>query len=254
MALPYPFNIATSLTATALRAGAGVSARIDGKQPEKLLELYDFEACPHCRLVREVLTELDIDALIKPCPKGGQRYRQEIKERGGKAQFPYLVDPNTGTELYESTAIIRYLFETYGSGSVPWHWQIVEVQRFSSVLASVPRWGEGLRAYPANPPELPLELYSFESSPFARPVRDLLCEMEIAYILRSVGRTQASDWVPPAVRKQGTGDSSPKSRNRIALQERAGIISIPYLVDPNTGEEMAESAAILDYLKRTYAA
>ena len=35
-------------------------------------------------------------------------------ERGGKAQFPYLVDPNTGVEMYESLDIIDYLFETYG--------------------------------------------------------------------------------------------------------------------------------------------
>jgi glutathione S-transferase len=28
---------------------------------------------------------------------------------------PYLVDPNTGTALYESTEIQRYLLETYGA-------------------------------------------------------------------------------------------------------------------------------------------
>lgn len=32
------------------------------------------------------------------------------------AQFPYLIDPNTGTEMYESDAIISYLFNTYGDG------------------------------------------------------------------------------------------------------------------------------------------
>ena len=40
-------------------------------------------------------------------------------ERGGKAQFPYLVDPNTGREMYESDDIVRYLFDTYGDGSLP---------------------------------------------------------------------------------------------------------------------------------------
>ena len=78
-----------------------------------LLELYDFEGCPHCRLVREVITELDLDALVYPCPKGGSRYRDTVVELGGKAQFPFLVDPNTETELPESTAIIDYLTKTY---------------------------------------------------------------------------------------------------------------------------------------------
>ena len=34
---------------------------------------------------------------------------------GGKSQFPYLVDPNTDTSMYESDDIINYLFDKYGS-------------------------------------------------------------------------------------------------------------------------------------------
>ena len=34
--------------------------------------------------------------------------------------------------------------------------------------------------------------------------------------------------------------------------ERAGRIAVPYLVDPNTGTELFESADILDYLDQTY--
>ena len=41
------------------------------RRPEKLLKLYDIEASPYCRLVREVLTELDLDVLVLPCPAGG---------------------------------------------------------------------------------------------------------------------------------------------------------------------------------------
>lgn len=33
-------------------------------------------------------------------------------------QFPYLVDENTGRALYESDAIVRYLYETYGGGTL----------------------------------------------------------------------------------------------------------------------------------------
>ncbi len=252
MSVLYPLNIATSLASTVLRAGAGVSATPAARQPQELLKLYDFEGCPHCRLVREVLTELDLDALILPCPKGGTRFREEVVEKGGTAQFPFLEDPNTGQSMYESADIIRYLFATYGDSAPTWPWRLVELQRLGSVLTSATRYGVGTWARSAKAPEKPLELYSFEASPFARPVRDLLCEMEIPYILRSVGRTQLADWVPPALR--GKAQTAPRTCNRRALEQRAGFISIPYLVDPNTGTEMAESSAILDYLKETYAA
>ena len=49
----------------------------------------------------EVLTALDLEAVIYPCPKGGTRFRSVVRERGGKEQFPYLVDPNTGIAIYE---------------------------------------------------------------------------------------------------------------------------------------------------------
>ena len=46
--------------------------------------------------VREALTLLDLDVLIYPCPKGGPTYRPKAQQMSGKAQFPFLVDPNTG--------------------------------------------------------------------------------------------------------------------------------------------------------------
>ena len=250
----YPLNIATSLAATFMRGGVGVAAQPVQEVPEKLLELYEFEGCPHCRLVREVLTELDLDAIIYPCPKGGSRYRDKVIAEGGKAQFPYFVDPNTGTSMYESADIVKYLFSTYAKRRPSWQWQAIELQRIGSVLASIPRMGLGIRARASRAPEQPLELYSFESSPFARPVRDLLCELEIPYVLRSVGRTQLSDWMPPMLRRSVGDDAEPRTRNRMALKARAGLISIPYLVDPNTDTELAESADILTYIEETYAA
>lgn len=84
-------------------------------RPEVSLELYEFEACPFCRKVREVMTELDLSYVSRTCAKGAGANRREVEARGGKRLFPYLVDPNTGTELYESDAIVDYLDRTYGS-------------------------------------------------------------------------------------------------------------------------------------------
>jgi len=246
-------NLAGSMLTTVARAGQGIATQPASERPPLLLELYEFEACPYCRVAREALTELDLDALIYPCPKGGQRFRPEAIRIGGKAQFPLLVDPNHNERLYESSDIVAYLYRTYGHREVPLRWQIMPLQKFGSSLAGIPRFGAGLRARPSRLPEQPIELYSFESSPFARLVREYLCELELPWVLHSVGRSTAADWLPPPMRDAAAVDAEPGTINRRALLERAGRISIPYLVDPNTGSELAESADILDYLRTTYA-
>src|SRR5512143_426154 len=104
-------DVATSFATTLLRMPSGLSVGNVGKRPKKMLELYEFEACPYCRKVREALSMLDLSAMIYPCPKGGRRFRARVKALGGKELFPYLVDPNTDTAMYESNDIVAYLYE-----------------------------------------------------------------------------------------------------------------------------------------------
>lgn len=250
--LKFRINLASSTMATVLRTGMGISAKPATSKPDALLELYDIEGSPYCRLVREALTELDLDAMIYPCPRGGTRYRPMAIELGGKAQFPLLVDPNSGMTLYESLDIVEYLFGTYAGRSLPIKWRAGAVQVLGSFMTDVARMASGTTARASTAPREPLELYSFESSPYARMVRDALCELEIAYVLRSAGRTRLSDWVPPILRDSLSLQPDPELKNRRDLLERAGRVSIPYLVDPNTGVEMGESRAIVDYLEETY--
>ena len=245
-------NIATSIMSTLLRANAGINSQPADIKPELLLQLYDIENCPYCRLVREALTELDLDVEIMPCPKSGTRYRPELIERGGKAQFPYLVDPNTGVELYESLDIVAYLFESYGMRPLPLKWRLGRLQTVGSMLASAPRAVRGMTAKPGDQPELPLELYSFESSPYARLVREQLCEMEISYIVRNCGRSEWREWMLPALHKKLNITPDSTLENRRKLQTEEGNISIPFLFDPNTEIGMFESASIVEYLQEQY--
>jgi len=228
-----PLDVATSFAASVLRLGAGMGVGTVGPRPERPLELYDFEGCPYCRKVREALSVLDLDVLVRPCPKGGPRFRPEVTRRGGKEQFPFLIDPNGGVELYESDEIIRYLFATYGDGRVPLGLGLWLVADVTSMLASAARFGSGVRYRKAKEPRAPLELWSFEASPFCRIAREALCELELPYLLHNVAA------------------GSPK---REAFVRRAGKMQVPYLVDPNTGAKMFESADIIAYLEETYAA
>jgi len=247
-----PINFATSVLATLVRTGGGISSKSAALKPKMPLKLFDMEGCPYCRLVRETLTELDLDAEIYPCPKQGERFRIQVIEKGGKAQFPFLIDPNTGAEIYESLSIIKYLFEIYGQRPLPLKWQLGSLQTMGSMLASTARPGLGITKKASMAPVLLLELYSFESSPYARLVRECLCEMEIPYILHNCGRTELGEWVLPSLRDALKIVPNSELTNRKILQEKTGRMAIPYLIDPNENIEMFESAKIVEYLEATY--
>lgn len=250
-------DVGTSLLASTLAVWRGTAAfRPAPKQPLKPLELYEFEASPYCRLVREALTELDLDAVIYPCPKGGKRYRPKVQIRGGKQQYPFLVDPNTGARLYESADILAYLAKTYGGRTRRQDGLRRRLSVGTAYAASVARAWRGVRGMKARPSKLPkklLELYSFESSPYSRLVRETLCELEIPYLLRNTGKARMTDLGPPAFRDRLLRAPKDTGRNRKRLAEHTGRVQLPYLIDPNTGTEMFESARIIAYLEKTYA-
>lgn len=225
-------DVTTSVMATLARLGHGASVGSLGARPDKPLELYEFEACPFCRKVREALSVLDLEAMVHPCPKRGPRFRPEVERRGGKQQFPYLVDPNTGVEMYESDDIVRYLFERYGAGKAPAMLSLGLLTDATAFIASAARMNGGMSYRLSDPPAEPLELWSFEASPFCRIVREALCELEIPYRLHNVAK------------------GSPR---REAFVARSGKMMVPYLVDPNRNVAMFESADIVAYLNEAYA-
>jgi glutathione S-transferase len=231
MGIPRALDVATSFAASATRMGAGMAVGQLGPRPARLLELYEFEACPYCRKVREALSMLDLDAMVYPCPGGGPRFREEVRRRGGKTLFPYLVDPNAGKEMYESDDIVRHLFATYGQGSVPALLGLPVVTNLASMVASAWRVGMGGRYRPAKQPAKPLELWSYEASPFCRIAREALSSLELPYQLHNVAQGSA---------------------RREEFVARSGRMMVPWLSDPNTGRTMFESADIVRYLESTY--
>eukprot|EP00913_Durusdinium_trenchii_P031564 g29556.t1 len=169
-------------------------------RPSKRLILYEFEGCPFCRRVRETASVLALDLVVYPCPKGTlkaaggpqtSRFRPEVAKLGGKELFPFLVDENTGVQMYESAEINKYLWKTYGAqAEVPWTYWLGE-KLFVKPLIFFPTLlrplvTHGLLRVPSVAPESPLELWGCESSPFVRLVREALCCLELPYVLRQV--------------------------------------------------------------------
>ena len=63
-----------ALLPSLVRLASGAVVKGHRKVPVLPLEFYDGEFCPYCRYVREALTELDLDAIIYPVPKKGNRF------------------------------------------------------------------------------------------------------------------------------------------------------------------------------------
>ena len=226
------WDLTTATAASAARPNFGNVHYERTKTPERPLELYEFEVCPYCRIAREALSALSLDPIIYPCPKGGRRFREKMKKQGGRYQFPYLVDPNTGVSMYESADIVDYLFREYGDGKTPWFLRQRAFAVSTSMLASGFRVRKGHRAVSSRKPEKLLELYSYEGSPYCRIAREALCELELPHQLRNVPR---------------------QSPGRDGFVSVSGKMQVPYLLDPIMGTQMFESEAIRGYLYETYA-
>jgi len=227
----------SSYAATVARFGRGIYpiiTRDKRARRARLIELYDYEACPYCRKVRELLCELDLDVLVHPVAHGSRR-RETLKRIGGKMQVPYIIDQNTTTSMYESAKIAAYLETTYGPAA-RWRIPMPEViDTYYSFVASVLRAGRGRRCpsglETARRPAAPLELYNMEGSPYCRKVREALCELDLDFIVRNVPK------------------GSPKRRD---LERRGRKVQVPYLIDPSSGVAMYESDAIVSYLWNPY--
>lgn len=211
-----------SAVATAARFGLGGRVGATGPRPTGELVLYEFEACPFCRKVREALVWLDLDVLMRPCPPGGTRFRPERVP-----PFPQLVDG--GQLIRESSAIVQHLVDRYGDGDVPWALRLGPLTTLSSGLASLalPR----VRALASAAPNQPLELFADETSAEAREIRQWLCAREIAYRWRTCGRGSAK---------------------MAELAERTGRAELPALLDPNHGVDVRGAGAAVAHLQRTY--
>jgi len=208
--------------ATAVRLGLGGRVGASGPRPAHELVLYEFEWCPFCRKVREVLVWLDLDVLMQPCPPGGTRFRP-----GHGPPYPLLVEE--GRDMHESSVIVRHLVDRYGDGHVPWPLRLGPLTTVSSGLASavLPR----TRALPSRAPAQPLELFADETSAAAREIRHWLCALEIPYRWRTCGRGSAKV---------------------TALAERTGRAELPALLDPNSDADLRGAGTAVAHLQRTY--
>lgn len=256
--LSHQIKVVQALASSIAEGGRGMVGTPFPNQPEKALKLYEYEGSPFCRRVREVMTLLNLDYEVYPCPRGGTHFRPEVQQLGGKLQFPFLVDENTGDRFYESQDIIDHLFKHYGkTGKTPKkyaHYPKIPVAAIAGTFLN------GLRGGMVNPkikdrptPELLLELWGFEASPYTRIVRAVLSELEVPFVFHNVAKERWQDYGPAKLRlKPGKYEPLPGGKREHLFEMMGNNIQLPYLVDPNTDTKMFESAEIVKYLKQQY--
>lgn len=257
----HQIKVIQALASGFVAGGRGTMGTAFPNQPEKALKLYEFEGSPFCRRVREVLTLLNLDYEVYPCPKGGVKYREVVQKQGGKQQFPFLVDENSGVTMYESQDIINYLFKHYGkTGKTPQkfaNYPSIPVVALAGTLVNGARgiWVNKKIIDRAAPAEL-LELWGFEASPYTRVVRGVLTELELPFVFHNVAKERWQDMGPAVLRlKPGVYQPVPggKREKIISVMNRAQKdIQVPYLEDPNTGAKLFESEKIVKYLQKKY--
>lgn len=76
-----------------------------------MLTLYVKTGCPYCERVLEAGEELSLTFEEKNI--ANDEVAEELVARGGKRQVPYLIDTDTGEEMYESEDIVAYLEARY---------------------------------------------------------------------------------------------------------------------------------------------
>lgn len=75
-----------------------------------MIELYQFEECPYCKMVRQWLSDNKISYLIHNVPKEREK-RTEVIKISGQPLVPVLVDGKV--ILDDEDKIIEYLNKKY---------------------------------------------------------------------------------------------------------------------------------------------
>ena len=78
-----------------------------------MLELYQFEGCPHSQKVRQRLSDWAIDYILRNVPKDLEK-RTQLMKVSGQAKVPTLVDSDRERILAgDENEILSYLIEFY---------------------------------------------------------------------------------------------------------------------------------------------
>mmetsp|Transcript_22838 Transcript_22838/g.64649 ORF Transcript_22838/g.64649 Transcript_22838/m.64649 type:complete len:539 (+) Transcript_22838:144-1760(+) len=244
-------DVLGSFVAGVFRSGRGevlspaaLSNELDSTR--KPLILYSYEGNQFCRLVREVLTELNIVYELRSVGKWSPRRSElAVRRSDGSTQCPYIIDPNTGVEMGESKDIITYLYKNYAKYTPPdqmLEWasaNILEYMKPLFEMLSPIQAGSNqenpeiyqseiiraTREIKNTVKEHPVVIYTYKLSPFCAEAKKILEEQlekmdDINVSIKEV--SLGSEWLPGFMAKGG-------AQTRQALLDMTGQSSLPHV-------------------------
>ena len=223
-------------TGRGTRVSQAASPSLSPPRPNKPLILYSYEGNQFCRLVREVLTELDLVYELRSAGKESPR-RQELAARAdGSTQCPYLIDPNNNNvAMAESADIIAYLYQTYAMWTPPneilqWTSDVIlplakPIFRQLTLLQAksadndnnlAAQQQQAKQEIEQTVQSFPVVVYTYSLSPFSSETKALLDRLGVDYEEQSLG----AEWFPGLLAKP---------QLRAALLEMTGQSSLPHV-------------------------
>lgn len=109
------FALATSQLTIMLRGNTDVMQQTNARPDNakmKPIELWAYECSPFVRPVKEKLSTLGLPHVVVSCSRGSQN-RDKMIDKVGRFQVPFIVDDNTGIEMFEGAEIVNYLEAVY---------------------------------------------------------------------------------------------------------------------------------------------
>jgi glutaredoxin len=188
--------------------------------------------------VREVLSELDITYELRSAGKGSAQRQELEKITGGSTQCPFLIDPNTNTNMPESKAIIEYLYKNYAKFTPPSEllgsvsqvitpllkpiYKVIAPLQAGSNREDMAEYENEIAATKAGiEKEITsnkVVVYSYSLSPFCTEAIAVLDSLDIEYENISLGL----EWIPFLINEGG-------SQKRAALGALTGQTSLPHV-------------------------
>ena len=184
------------------------------------------------------MMELGIAYELRSAGKLSPR-RQELSDlTGGSSQCPFLVDPNTGSQMAESKDIIQYLCKSCAQWTPPHEM----LQRTSDIIlpvlkpllhalvplqagtnnkdesGSISNMSNHRLAIEMEAASAPVVIYTYSLPPFSSEAKALFDNLDVGYKETSLG----SEWLPGLIDEGGT-------QKRAALLDMTSQSSLPHI-------------------------
>jgi hypothetical protein len=151
--------------------------------------IYECEADPNCKKVREACTMLDLTVEYRPCPGRAGHSDNLATVTLGKRDIPFMIDDGgkmVKPRITGAAGIVKYLFDAYGPG------EEFAPKNLLGGSSTGTGGGKGSKIRANVRPDItkikPIVLYGWEGAQYVKQVREVMTELGIAHVMVNCGK------------------------------------------------------------------